>query len=88
MILVLVELKLLYPYHNSVLSVFDLSSPWGLRVIKTSTRSEVAYIAFPWQKFKLMFGKNPQLGELELPSPLNTFIAAAWVRDIAVQEDD
>jgi len=84
MIEIIVQFNIKYPYYKSIELIFDFSQLWGLKLIQTSTNSDLVIISFPWKTFKKIFGYNPQKGPLDLPNPLNVFINEAHIIKIEI----
>jgi hypothetical protein len=49
-------------------------------------KNELVIVQAPWKKFKLIFNRNPVVGEIVLPTSLKKYISNAQVRKVFVKE--
>ena len=87
MIEAIVKFQLSYPFKKSVSIIHDLVITWNLRLISSSTSSDIAVVKMHWKKFKAIFGHNPRLGEVEVPVKLQKFIHNIKVEKLVVTDE-
>jgi hypothetical protein len=80
----IVQLKLVPPYTQSVMSLFDFVNLWGCTLIDASTLSSIATIGIPANKFKVLFGENPRKGKYKIPIGAEYFITEVEVKEIKI----
>ena len=85
MITAIVELKLTYPYIQSLLNLFDFISLWGCCLVSAKTLSSRAVISIPANKFKILFGENPRKGKYRVPNGAEYFMEEATVKELIVK---
>lgn len=82
MIKAIVQLRLVYPYVQSLLNLFDFMSLWGGNLISAKTLSSQAVIGIPSDKFKILFGENPRRGKYKVPPGAEYFLEEVEVKEI------
>lgn len=82
MIKAVVELTLVYPHVQSLLSLFEFINLWGCTLISASSLSDKAEIGIPSTKFKILFGENPRVGKYKVPIGAEYFIEEVVVKGI------
>lgn len=80
---IILEVKLVYPYKNSLETLLDFASIWSSKVVDGSTRKEKLLMHMPSRVFKRMFGRNPKVDMIYAP-PLNSesFLKSIEVKKI------
>jgi hypothetical protein len=79
------KLGLIRPYHQSVLTVYDLVNIWNFKLIKSGTELNHAIIKMPKRKFKKIFGKEPTVGKWTIPAGTTRFLSSVEVMSIGDQ---
>ena len=81
-----VEFTLIYPYYRSAETIYDLTSLWGLRIVKRTANSQTMIIGIPFKKFKQMFNHNPRVGPFDVPAKLSKVITEMCVKKIDIHD--
>ncbi|MFA5600886.1 MAG: hypothetical protein WDA06_09870 [Phenylobacterium sp.] len=84
MIEAVVDVYLKYPYSSSAEILIEMVLKWGMRLIALNTDSEKATIGIPHNKFKVIFGVNPKIGEYKVPQGTEHFLVKLIVTNIQV----
>jgi len=82
MIKVIMEFDLIYPYKISLMTLLDFNRIWDCKLIKAGTSSEKAIISMSVDKFKKIFGENPNREKYKVPKGMTGFIESVKVRKI------
>lgn len=82
MIKAMLELELVYPYNRSMGTLADFCGLWDCTILKGGTNSVKVSVSMPSFHFKKIFGVNPRVGEYNIPSGMEKFIAGVKVEKI------
>ena len=82
MIRAIIEVKLIYPYKQSLTALLEFNNLWQCNILRGGTKKEKAVMSMPTMKFKKIFGVNPQKGEYEVPRNMKHFISSVRVKKI------
>jgi len=80
--LIVVKLKLVRPYNQSLEILYKLVNLWRFNLIQSGTQSADATIEIPEDKWKKLYGEEPSTGEWEPPSGTLSFIEELTVTEI------
>jgi len=81
------ELRLIYPFSESLSNLISLSNVWGIRLIQTSSKAPMAKISIPSKVFKNMFGEYPKDQKVYQKDNLKHIFTKLTVTNIKVKND-
>ena len=76
------EIDLVYPYKTSCDVLLRFVTEWNARILSLGTQKPVAVIAIRWQGYKLIWGRNPKRGIVEVPAGAEDFMQSVTVIDV------
>ena len=84
-IFAVLEIKLKYPFIQSADLLMQMATLWRCRIIHVSTHKALSVIMMPWKKFKMIFGRNPRVGDCEIPANTEDFIESIKIGGIRAE---
>jgi len=77
------ELELVYPYSQSLLTLLEFCGLWDCDILKAGTNDSNSVISMPTKFFKVIFGVNPVKGKrYEVPKGTEHFISSVFIRKV------
>ena len=61
------EVQLNYPFYASLSKLISMSNVWGIKLVKTNSKSPIAKISIPSRVFKKIMGENPREDKVYKP---------------------
>jgi len=80
----IVELELTYPYSEAIFNLLDFCMLWDCSFLAGGANNSNAVISIPSDKFKQLFGNNPQKGKYAVPKGAEYFMEEIIVKGITV----
>jgi len=80
--LIVVKLKLVRPYNQSLEILYKLISLWRFNLLKSGTESADAIVEITGDKWEKLYGEEPSTGEWEPPDGTLSFIEKFTVTEI------
>jgi hypothetical protein len=80
--LIVVELKLVRPYNQSLETLYKMINLWNMNLLQSGTESAKAVIEIPEDKWEKLYGEEPSVGNWEPPDGTLGFIEKLTVTKI------
>jgi len=80
--LIVVKLKLVRPYNQSLEVLYKMINLWNMNLLKSGTQSADATIEIPEDKWEKLYGEEPSTGGWEPPDGTLGFIEELTVTEI------
>jgi len=79
---VLLKVKLVNPIKNSLATLQSFAALWHCHILDAGTNNPVAVMSMPKRIYNTIFGTNPVVGPVNVPTNSEFFISALEVTSI------